>query len=77
MHYESRLLKLRHLHAEHALNREKYKVRVLHSVDSAKELLNVRILSPKCKKFETPKFTLKKCSTFCTNSETPKFAVTL
>lgn len=28
LHYESRLLKLRHLHAEHALNREKYKVRV-------------------------------------------------
>lgn len=28
LHYESRLLKLRHLHAEHALNREKYKVMV-------------------------------------------------
>lgn len=27
MHYESRLLKLRHLHAEQALSREKYKVR--------------------------------------------------
>lgn len=27
LHYESRLLKLRHLHAEQALNREKYKVR--------------------------------------------------
>ena len=26
-HYESRLLKLRHLHAEHALNKEKYKVK--------------------------------------------------
>lgn len=26
MHYESRLLKLRHLNAEHALNQEKYKV---------------------------------------------------
>lgn len=26
LHYESRLLKLRHLHAEQALNREKYKV---------------------------------------------------
>lgn len=28
MHYESRLLKLRHLHAENALNRERYKVGV-------------------------------------------------
>lgn len=27
LHYESRLLKLHHLHAENALNREKYKVR--------------------------------------------------
>lgn len=26
LHYESRLLKLRHLHAENALNRERYKV---------------------------------------------------
>lgn len=26
LHYESRLLKLRHMHAEQALNREKYKV---------------------------------------------------
>lgn len=26
-HFESRLLKLRHLHAEHALHKEKYKVR--------------------------------------------------
>lgn len=33
LHYESRLLKLRHLHAEHALNREKYKVMVVHSLE--------------------------------------------
>lgn len=28
-HFEARLLKLRHLHAEHALQKEKYKVREL------------------------------------------------
>lgn len=34
LHYESRLMKLRHLHAEHALQKEKYKTKLAGKEDS-------------------------------------------
>lgn len=38
-HFESRLLKLRHLHAEHALHKEKYKVTMFILLDLTKLLI--------------------------------------
>lgn len=42
-HFESRLLKLRHLHAEHALLREKYKVSVFYKYGMYMEMSNINM----------------------------------